>query len=834
MQQNNEFNVSNKSENKRDQYIPQTTHSQTLQHTNMQTRTTTSNNQERTAEKDNAQTNTSDGNEMKNPEAVEFLGKIRDYFSNNEQKMQTFLEILREFKYRRQDTPSVIAKIIQIFEGDTDLLMKFNRFLPSDYKITEAHINRKDNREFLKFIHFIEKTLGSTSTKWSKFVRKLKKLQKGTLSFQEFQQKMNKLFSDNPAITKGFTQSFFEKVHYVQLPFLKPLVNKRMKKNTEKAWEETIYTSAKRAKKSRKRAPKPQGLEGTEPFDPQEFSTNIKAHCQYLNIINTHSALLKTSNTLQSLSSFSSFSHHPDPSEQLDTLSGLVRQRKKIFSKNFKLMKKFQFSIEKMNEILELILASKQKNHDQNALNIISAKISSLFQYPDFCLLLQHVYGEKYESMFDFLENNPLFAVPSILRNLIECYDDISTNQLQIIAETDKLLSTHSSKIQDLQFLNYSKQFSDFLSPSFLALDTLEKETLDLPITLEYSDTKLIPTISQLLVIRLQQGILGEDSQPKNQKIEIPKHIHDNFENQLDFLDFQQDLQQEIQQEIENKEQNTKSNQIMQMDLETDNALNETLKQLTHFFFESIGASKKFIAYSSDEKRSKETKEKEKEKEKEDGNLKPENSPNIFERPFDFLSTFFEEDSTTNPTKTFQSNENENSNENEIQSETQNEIQNETQNERRQKNVPNSKSFVGDIHFCCFIRLHYILYEIMMKLKNSNVSFSEVFETISHFLTGEMTFENFYSWLSSFPSVSQIKASQIRLVMNQILHQVVAISKDPLAKLLFQKSQLDQQKIQQEVDSPLFLFTTQKQTLFEQLDYEPISITIRTLSNQKN
>ena len=51
-----------------------------------------------------------------------------------------FLDIMKEFKSQSTDTPGVIRRVTQLFQGYQDLIIGFNTFLPTGYVITESSI----------------------------------------------------------------------------------------------------------------------------------------------------------------------------------------------------------------------------------------------------------------------------------------------------------------------------------------------------------------------------------------------------------------------------------------------------------------------------------------------------------------------------------------------------------------------------------------------------------------------------------------------------------------------------------------------------------------------
>eukprot|EP00040_Diaphanoeca_grandis_P026119 m.145798 g.145798 ORF g.145798 m.145798 type:complete len:319 (+) comp30455_c0_seq1:246-1202(+) len=74
-------------------------------------------------------------NKLKVEDALSYLDQVRQQFENQPQVYNKFLDIMKEFKSSNIDTPGVIHRVSQLFEGHPDLIVGFNTFLPTGYKI---------------------------------------------------------------------------------------------------------------------------------------------------------------------------------------------------------------------------------------------------------------------------------------------------------------------------------------------------------------------------------------------------------------------------------------------------------------------------------------------------------------------------------------------------------------------------------------------------------------------------------------------------------------------------------------------------------------------------
>ena len=72
---------------------------------------------------------------LKVEDALSYLDQVKLQFAKLPQVYNDFLDIMKEFKSANIDTPGVIQRVSELFEGHTDLIVGFNTFLPPGYKI---------------------------------------------------------------------------------------------------------------------------------------------------------------------------------------------------------------------------------------------------------------------------------------------------------------------------------------------------------------------------------------------------------------------------------------------------------------------------------------------------------------------------------------------------------------------------------------------------------------------------------------------------------------------------------------------------------------------------
>ena len=103
-------------------------------------------------------------------DALAYLDKVKSAYEDRAEMYNCFLDIMKEFKAQRVDTPGVIDRILSLFRGDRALLLGFNTFLPPGYKIefptkpwsVERHAEEAspEQRQQVPYLLWLGRTLG--------------------------------------------------------------------------------------------------------------------------------------------------------------------------------------------------------------------------------------------------------------------------------------------------------------------------------------------------------------------------------------------------------------------------------------------------------------------------------------------------------------------------------------------------------------------------------------------------------------------------------------------------------------------------------------------------
>ncbi|PNX68816.1 paired amphipathic helix protein SIN3 4-like [Trifolium pratense] len=75
-------------------------------------------------------------NVISTDDTLVYLDEIKDAFKDEVEKFNDFIEIMRDFKERRIDVEDVASRVKELFKEHEELLMKFNNYLPDEYKIS--------------------------------------------------------------------------------------------------------------------------------------------------------------------------------------------------------------------------------------------------------------------------------------------------------------------------------------------------------------------------------------------------------------------------------------------------------------------------------------------------------------------------------------------------------------------------------------------------------------------------------------------------------------------------------------------------------------------------
>ncbi|WCJ21742.1 Paired amphipathic helix protein Sin3-like 4 [Euphorbia peplus] len=92
-------------------------------------------------------------------DALSYLKVVKDVFKDRRETYNEFLDVMKDFKAQRIDTPGVKERVKVLFKGHPDLILGFNTFLPTGYKITLPleDLQQKKHVEFGDAIDFVNK-----------------------------------------------------------------------------------------------------------------------------------------------------------------------------------------------------------------------------------------------------------------------------------------------------------------------------------------------------------------------------------------------------------------------------------------------------------------------------------------------------------------------------------------------------------------------------------------------------------------------------------------------------------------------------------------------------
>lgn len=86
-------------------------------------------------------------------DALGYLDQVKSKFNDQPLVYHQFLDIMKEFKSQALDTPGVIDKVSDLFRGHTDLILGFNTFLPTGYRIEQIPHNNELRITTLQGLH---------------------------------------------------------------------------------------------------------------------------------------------------------------------------------------------------------------------------------------------------------------------------------------------------------------------------------------------------------------------------------------------------------------------------------------------------------------------------------------------------------------------------------------------------------------------------------------------------------------------------------------------------------------------------------------------------------
>lgn len=175
---------------------------------------------------------------LKVEDALSYLDQVKLQFGSQPQVYNQFLEIMKEFKSQSIDTPGVIRRVQELFEGHNDLIVGFNTFLPPGFKIEmpepqvapppppepgqspappapAAAVSTDPQLEFNHAINYVNKIKTRFSTQldvYKSFLEILHTYQKEQRTISEVYQQVAALFVSHPDLLEEFSQFLPEAV----------------------------------------------------------------------------------------------------------------------------------------------------------------------------------------------------------------------------------------------------------------------------------------------------------------------------------------------------------------------------------------------------------------------------------------------------------------------------------------------------------------------------------------------------------------------------------------------------------------------------------------------
>ncbi|CAL1392009.1 unnamed protein product [Linum trigynum] len=141
-------------------------------------------------------------------DALTYLKEVKDMFQDKQDKYETFLEVMKDFKAQKTDTAGVIARVKELFKGHNNLIYGFNTFLPKGYEITLDDPPKKtvEFDEAMNFVNKIKKRFQNDEHVYKSFLDTLKIYRKEHKDINEVYKEVAALFKDHPDLLDEFTR----------------------------------------------------------------------------------------------------------------------------------------------------------------------------------------------------------------------------------------------------------------------------------------------------------------------------------------------------------------------------------------------------------------------------------------------------------------------------------------------------------------------------------------------------------------------------------------------------------------------------------------------------
>ncbi|KAK8643542.1 hypothetical protein V6N13_012833 [Hibiscus sabdariffa] len=144
--------------------------------------------------------------------ALEFLDTVKQRFHEKMEKYYDFVQVIKDFKNQRTDTDGFVATVKELFEGQRDLILGFNIFLPQGFRIPlppgDKRVQPTEKEHYLKITNFMSKVKAKFQGDdhvYQSFLDIILRKENNSVSTAEVHQQVAALFEDHPDLVLEFT-----------------------------------------------------------------------------------------------------------------------------------------------------------------------------------------------------------------------------------------------------------------------------------------------------------------------------------------------------------------------------------------------------------------------------------------------------------------------------------------------------------------------------------------------------------------------------------------------------------------------------------------------------
>ncbi|KAH3766632.1 Paired amphipathic helix protein Sin3b [Pelomyxa schiedti] len=180
---------------------------------------------------------------MRYESALDFLDQVKQQFSDNPVVYNQFLDVMKEFKNQNIDTPGVITKVKELFQGHPSLVSIFNTFLPSGFRIEDTEIQQRkapEINEARNYVKKIKNRFAGQPNIYKEFLQILHKYHEEHLTIKDVYEQVASLFHEHQDLLDDFSMFLPEQVQPEQLVSapqrkIPPRARKQKRSHEEKA-----------------------------------------------------------------------------------------------------------------------------------------------------------------------------------------------------------------------------------------------------------------------------------------------------------------------------------------------------------------------------------------------------------------------------------------------------------------------------------------------------------------------------------------------------------------------------------------------------------------------